>query len=122
VGNSEAVAREHYLQTTDDHFRDAASVGQDKSSEKAAQKQAQNMPEGAGNSRNRNRKNARNPGNIAISGVSTGGGWESNPPGAFADATPGLKPVAVTRAAYTPNDSIIAAIRGECDSAHQAVW
>lgn len=31
-----------------------------------------------------------------------GSGWESNPPGAFADATPGLKPVAVTRAAYTP--------------------
>ena len=35
--------------------------------------------------------------------AANGSGWESNPPGAFADATPGLKPVAVTRAAYTPD-------------------
>src|SRR4029079_8954140 len=34
--------------------------------------------------------------------VSSGSGWESNPPGVFADATPGLKPGAVTRSAYAP--------------------
>src|SRR5262249_34865528 len=34
----------------------------------------------------------------------SGSGWAANPPGAFAEATPGLKPVAVTRAAYTPEN------------------
>lgn len=32
----------------------------------------------------------------------SGSGWESNPPGVFSDATLGLKPRAVTRAAYAP--------------------
>jgi integrase len=32
----------------------------------------------------------------------SGSGWESNPPGLFSEATPGLKPGAVTRSAYTP--------------------
>ena len=30
-------------------------------------------------------------------------GWESNPPGPFSEATPGLKPGAVTRSTYTPS-------------------
>jgi hypothetical protein len=34
--------------------------------------------------------------------TTSGSGWESNPPGVFSDATLGLKPRAVTRAAYTP--------------------
>ncbi len=35
----------------------------------------------------------------------SGSGWESNPPGPFSEATPGLKPGAVTRSAYTPEGS-----------------
>ncbi len=51
-----------------------------------------------------------------------GGGWESNPPGAFADATPGLKPVAVTRAAYTPKrGSIMTGWSGKIDRRHWAL-
>ena len=34
-----------------------------------------------------------------------GSGWESNPPGPFSEATPGLKPGAVTRSTYTPSSS-----------------
>ncbi len=34
----------------------------------------------------------------------SGSGWESNPPSVFSDATLGLKPRAVTRAAYTPEE------------------
>jgi hypothetical protein len=37
--------------------------------------------------------------------TTSGSGWESNPPGVFSDATLGLKPRAVTRAAYTPEGS-----------------
>ena len=35
-----------------------------------------------------------------------GSGWESNPPGPFSEATPGLKPGAVTRSTYTPSTAI----------------
>ncbi len=44
IGNTERVAANHYLQTTDEHFA--------KASGDAAQNQAQNRPEGAGNGRN----------------------------------------------------------------------
>ncbi len=45
----------------------------------------------------------------------SGSGWESNPPGVFSDATLGLKPRAVTRAANTPEE-----IRGYCFGSHVA--
>ena len=44
IGNSEAVARGHYLQTTDEHF--ARAVATEK---KASRKPSQSMPEWGGN-------------------------------------------------------------------------
>ena len=113
MGNSESVAREHYLQTTDDHF--AQAIIPAKKNRRDLRRQIGQKPteiDGKGFSKNR-----KIPENIEDFAKIDGGGWESNPPGAFADATPGLKPVAVTRAAYTPSSIIMASIGRECDTA-----
>jgi len=81
MGNSESVARAHYLQTTEDHFREGAiaiaksepiAETTDGTSEKAAQKAAQIVSEMEGNGGKPEIRIAKNPGNIAISGVRTG--------------------------------------------------
>jgi len=61
LGNSEAVAREHYLQTIDDDYRAAAASPADAPPEKAAQNPAQIATEREGNRGKRILENAKTP-------------------------------------------------------------
>ena len=49
------------------------------------------------------RGSADDCGSLTTDENTNGSGWESNPPSLFSEASPGLKPGAVTRSAYTPS-------------------
>lgn len=72
MGNSETVARDHYLQTTEEHFLAGSTMATESPSEKAARKAARKTPEGEGKARNRNIRNAENPTTSRVFHKSTG--------------------------------------------------
>jgi len=66
------VAREHYLQTTDDHFRDAVAGNSVATSKKAAQNPAHQAAEMGPNATNIENENATTPEKPRVLRKSTG--------------------------------------------------